>query len=116
MFPGNPENIRIFLKPGPTDMRKSINGLSALSQEGLQQDPFSGNLCIFCNRRRTIIKAIYWDRNGFCLWLKRLEEEKFPWPDSPEDCLEITREQFIWLLDGIDFFHVHKQLKYSRIM
>jgi len=115
MFPGNPEKFRVFLKPGHTDMRKSINGLSVISEENLKQNSLGGDLFVFCNRRRTILKILYWNKNGFCLWLKRLEKNKFPWPDSEDECLEITEEQLNWLLSGIDFFHMHKSLNYSRV-
>ncbi len=115
MFPGNPDSIRFFIKPGPTDLRKSINGLSMMAQDNLQQDPLSGNLFMFCNRRRNILKAVYWDRNGFCLWLKRLELERFPWPETSDEGMEITKEQFAWLLDGIDFFRAHKNLHFSSL-
>ena len=116
MFPGTPETPRVFLKPGATDMRKSINGLSALAQEAMGGDPFSGNLFVFCNRRRRILKILYWDRNGFCLWLKRLEEHKFKWPRTAEECEEITSEQLNWLLRGLDFRVAHERLVYSTVI
>lgn len=111
----NWEDVKIFIKPGPTDMRKQINGLTVLIQEELQHDPFTGNLYVFCNRNRRRLKIIYWDRNGFCMWLKRLEEEKFPWPKNADECGEITEKQFDMLLDGINFFTAHKTLHFSRV-
>jgi transposase len=71
MFPALPE-IKVLLAVGVTDMRKSINGLSILVAEQLELDPLSGHLFAFCNRKRDIVKILYWDRNGFCLWQKRL--------------------------------------------
>lgn len=65
--------VRVYLALGATDMRKSIDGLSILVSQHLQLDPFAGHLFGFCNRSRTIIKLLYWDRNGFCLWHKRLD-------------------------------------------
>jgi len=62
-----PANLRVFLAPGSTDMRKAINSLSILVEDTLRLDPFSGHLFVFCNLRRTILKILYWDRNGFCL-------------------------------------------------
>ena len=115
MFPGV-EDVRVFVKPGPTDMRKSINGLTVLVQEAMGEDPFSGGLFVFCNRRRNIIKIVYWDRNGFCLWFKKPEKSKFPWPRSEEDCLHITEEQLEWLLRGIDFWQEHTSLEYSLVI
>ena len=107
--------VRIFVKPGPTDMRKQINGLSIIIEEDLDMDPFEGNLFMFCNKKKRILKILYWDRNGFCLWLKRLEKDKFPWPMNRSETAEITREQLGMLLEGIDFWNVHKKLEYSKI-
>lgn len=109
----NWEGVRIFIKPGPTDMRKQINGLSVIVQEEMQQNPLSGHLYLFCSRNRRRLKIIYWDRNGFCLWLKRLEEDKFPWPMNDEECRELTSDQLEMLLGGINFFTAHKTLNYS---
>ena len=115
MFPGL-ENVRVFVRPGPTDMRKSIGGLSAIAQEAMAGDPFSGALFAFSNRRRNILKILYWDRNGFCLWMKRLEKGRFPWPAVAEDAVSINTEQFNWLLRGIDFWSEHVPLEYFRVV
>jgi len=112
---GDFRKVRVFLKPGPTDMRKAINGLSQLAEDFPDKDIFSGNLYIFCNRRRDQLKILYWDRNGFCLWQKRLESHKFPWPQTEAACQEITRTQLKWLLTGIDFFNAHKTLKFGEV-
>jgi len=114
MFPGVSDNVRVFIRPGPTDMRKSINGLSALAQGAMGGDPFNGSLFVFSNRRGRILKILYWDRNGFCLWMKKLGKERFPWPKSTEECLEITSEQLEWLLRGLDFRAAHDTLRFSR--
>jgi len=116
IFPGDMRNVRVFLRPGPTDMRKQINSLTALAQEEMRGAPGGGNLYAFCNRRRDLIKIVYWDRNGFCLWMKRLEKEKFRWPRTPEECMEITAEQLTWLLRGLDFRSAHGELRYSRVV
>jgi transposase len=105
--------VRIFIQTGPTDMRKQINGLAVLAEEAMNQDSLSGNLFIFCNRPRNRLKVLYWDRNGFCLWFKRLEQDKFPWPMNTEECREITDEELFMLLDGINFFNAHKKLNFS---
>ena len=68
---------RIFVRPGATDMRKQINGLVLLVQEQMQVNPFEPALCVFCNAQRRVLKAVYWDRTGFCLWMKRLESGRF---------------------------------------
>ena len=107
--------VRVFVKPGATDMRKQINGLSVIVAEQLQQDIFQGNLFLFCNKQRRILKVLYWEKNGFCLWLKRVERDKFPWPSSEGEAREITREQFGFLLQGIDFWNAHQKLDYQKV-
>jgi len=98
-----PLSTRVYLALGSTDMRKAINGLSILVESRLQLDPFSGHLFVFCNRRRNNLKILYWDRNGFCLWQKRLEKHAFRWPQTEKQILEIDRRQLIWLLEGLEF-------------
>jgi transposase len=115
MIFARPDRVRVFLRPGASDMRRAIQGLTLLTQEKLRQDPLSGNLFVFCNRRRDLVKLLYWDRNGFCLWMKRLERDRFPWPPSEAEALEITVEQLVWLLNGIDFRKAHRALKYSTV-
>lgn len=97
-----PSGLKVYLALGYTDMRKSVNGLSILVSEVLEKDPFCGHLFVFCNRRQTILKILYWDRNGFCLWYKRLEKEQFRWPVSVEKLKEIDHRELMWLLGGLD--------------
>ena len=66
----------VYLLTGATDMRKSVNGLSSLVNKAIKQDPFSGHLFAFCNKKKDLIKILYWDRNGFCIWYKRFEKHK----------------------------------------
>ena len=75
---------RVFLAVGSTDMRKSINGLSVLVERAMDLNPFNGDLFVFCNRRRNMIKILYWDKNGFALWHKRLEKHRFHWPTTTD--------------------------------
>lgn len=112
-----PSHTRIYLAPGATDMRKAINGLSILVQDRLELDPLSGHLFAFCNRRRDLVKILYWDRNGFCLWQKRLEKHRFPWPQTPQQLMELDCRQLGWLLEGLDIRQIraHRQLKYSQV-
>jgi transposase len=107
-------NTKVYLALGATDMRKSINGLSIIVEDNLELDPFSGHLFVFCNRRRNIIKLLYWDHNGFALWHKRLEEHFFRWPKSTGDAMEIDHRQLSWLLDGLEItqLRAHRELKY----
>jgi transposase len=109
-------SAKIYIRPGKTDFRKSINGLSILVQQLMKHDPFSGNYYVFCNRTKTMLKILYWDRNGFCLWHKRLEEDKFKWPRSEAEVKEMTREEFRWLLHGLDFFNAHKERRYASVV
>jgi transposase len=113
-----PSHTRVYLALGPTDMRKAINGLSILVESQLQMDPFSGHLFVFCNRRRQIIKILYWDRNGFALWQKRLEKHRFRWPQSEKQLLCIDAHQLGWLLQGLPFDQVraHKALDYTTLI
>ena len=89
-------NIQVYLALGNTDMRKAINSLSILVQEHLELDPLSGSFFVFSNRRRTMVKILYWQRNGFCLWQKRLENQRFKWPESRQEVLQIDQRQLQW--------------------
>jgi transposase len=109
----NSRGLRIFLRPGVTDLRKHINGLFIVVKEEMNQKPESGNLFLFCNRKRNLIKILYWDKNGFCLWLKKLEGLKFPWPKSGDESMELDRRKLLWLLQGVDFFNMHRELIYK---
>jgi transposase len=106
---------RVYLALGNTDMRKSINGLSIMVEQAMELNPFSGELFVFCNRRRNIIKILYWDRNGFCLWHKRLEKDRFKWPESEREVMAIDQSQLQWLLYGLDIAEAHGQLYYQAV-
>ena len=107
--------VRIFLRPGTTDMRKAINGLTVIVQETMKHDPFSGSVFLFCNRGRKLLKAVYWDRTGFWLSQKRLERDKFPWPQDKAEARELVFEELKMLLSGVDFFKAHKELFYKKV-
>ena len=109
-------NVKIFVRPGVTDMRKQINGLAIIAESVMKQRPFSGNVFLFCGRTRTVIKVLYWDLNGFCLWMKRLEKDRFPWPEDDIEAREIDRDQVLMLLRGIDFWREHRRLTYSTVL
>ncbi len=107
---------RIFVRPGATDMRKQINGLALIVEEQMKMSPFELTLYVFCNRQRRILKALYWDRTGFCLWMKRLEEHRFPWPRNADEAhRQIDESQLRLLLGGVDFWSAHQELKYTRV-
>jgi len=111
-----PINTRVYLSLGSTDMRKAINGLSIMVEDCLKLDPFSGHLFVFCNRRRNIIKILYWNRNGFCLWQKRLEKDRFKWPENEEEVFLISRKELSWLVAGLDITTAHPTLKYETLI
>lgn len=113
MLPIQPH--RVFLAVGATDMRKSINGLSIMVEQVMDLNPFSGDLFVFCNRKRNMIKILYWEHNGFCVWLKRLEAHRFTWPRTREEVISIGPKELEWLLSGLDYTHAHKQLQYSAV-
>lgn len=108
--------MKIFIRPGATDLRKQINGLATLVQTAMGKDPLSGNLFLFVNREKRLMKALYWDRSGFCLWMKRLERDRFPWPKSEEAAREIDVEQLRMELAGIDFWNAHQNLTYTAVI
>ncbi len=107
--------MRVFLRLGVTDMRKSINTLSLVVQEGMRMNPFAESLYVFCNRGRDIVKALYWERNGFCLWMKRLEKDRFRWPETAEEVMEVERTELEWLLNGLDITKAHESVKFSSV-
>jgi transposase len=114
MFP-DLSRTKIFVKPGATDLRKQTASLAVVVQNILCSNPFSGNLFLFCNRKRNLLKALYWDKNGFCLWQKRLEEETFPWPRDEAEAREISHRQLQLLLEGLDIWKAHKKLAYTQV-
>lgn len=112
-----PNNTQVYLALGNTDMRKSINTLSIVVQETMQLNPLSGNMFVFCNKNHSIIKILYWDKNGFCLWQKRLEKGKYFWPEKESDIYQTNFTHLRWLLDGLDINVVkgHMPLNYEII-
>ncbi len=117
MRPGN--DVEVYLCRDIVDMRKSINGLSILVEQTLGLDPFAAQLFVFCNRKRDKVKILYWERSGFVLWYKRLEKNRFPWPDERADAVvSMTGRELNWLLDGIDWFRLkpHASLSYESVL
>ncbi|MBT8354307.1 MAG: IS66 family insertion sequence element accessory protein TnpB [Desulfofustis sp.] len=114
MLNGSQTHAQVYIALGITDMRKSINGLSVIVEEELGLDLFTGNLFAFCNRNRDIVKILYWDLNGFCVWKKRLEKDTFRWPESEQEVMKISRSALNWLLHGLDLSQAHRCLPYRR--
>ena len=107
----------VYLHREPVDFRKAINGLSVIVEDALGLSPFSPALFVFCNKRRTQLKVLYWDETGFALWQKRLEKEKFKWPKRGDSAIHITHEQWLWLLRGFNFNDLtpHQKLSFSSV-
>lgn len=105
--------VRIWLYGAPTDMRKSFDGLSALVRTKLAEDPLSGQLFVFINRRRTQLKVLYFDRGGYCVWAKRLEQGRFhPLGAGEKRRLEWTELKLI--LEGIDLRSIRRFKRYQH--
>ncbi|MDR4127312.1 IS66 family insertion sequence element accessory protein TnpB [Yanghanlia caeni] len=110
---------QVYLCCVPVDFRKQIDGLAALVQGELALDVFGNALFVFVNRQRSRIKILYWHRNGFCLWQKRLEKERFAWPSpGPHTTVTLSPKELEWLLEGFDLWanYPHKTLNYQSVM
>lgn len=100
---GLPAGTRVWLACGVTDMRKGFDGLAALVQLKLAEDPFSGHLFVFRGRRGDRLKILWWDGDGLCLFAKRLERGRFVWPQAADGAVHVTHAQLAMLLEGIDW-------------
>ena len=98
-----PAQAKVWLAAGVTDMRKGFNGLSALAQTVLKEDPHSGHLFVFRGRRGDLLKVIWWDGQGACLFSKRLEKGRFVWPSPSSGKVSLSPAQLSMLLEGIDW-------------
>ena len=106
--------IRVHVYGRPVDMRKSYDGLYALTRQELRQDPLNGHLFVFINRRATQMKVLYWDRSGFCIWAKRLEQGRFL-----SNWNRVTTREMDWtglklLLEGIEAKVIKKRYRQAR--
>lgn len=111
-----PASVRVYLCTAPCDMRRSFDGLHALVIGTMQLDVFAGHLFVFSNRRRDRVKILYWDRDGFALWAKRLEEGTYamPFAESGEMRREISAQELGALLSGIDLSQAKRRKRYQR--
>lgn len=98
-----PAGTRIWIAAGVTDMRRGFDGLSAQVQTVLDQQPFSGHVFAFRGRRGDIVKLLWWDGDGLCLFSKRLERGRFIWPKAESGTVSLSRAQLSMLLEGIDW-------------
>ena len=100
---GLPANTRVWLAAGHTDMRRGFDGLAAVAQTALAADPFCGHLFVFRGRRGDIVKVLWYDGQGLCLFAKRLERGRFVWPRSDSGTVSLTPAQLSMRLEGIDW-------------
>ena len=108
--------VRVFLCTSPTDMRKGFDTLAVLVREGLGYDPLSGQLFLFVGKRRDRLKILYWDRDGYALWYKRLEQGTFRMPVArPETAsIELKASELAMLLEGIDLRSIKRRKRFQR--
>ena len=90
----------IYLACGYTDLRRGIDGLAQIVQQ-FSLDPFSNSLFLFCGRRRDRIKALHFEKDGFCLYYKRLDNGRFQWPRDSSEVRNLSRQEYRWLLEGL---------------
>ncbi|MFM8495667.1 MAG: IS66 family insertion sequence element accessory protein TnpB [Planctomycetia bacterium] len=100
---GLPAGTRIWLAAGVTDMRRGMDGLAALVQSALAENPFSGHVFLFRGRRGDLVKLLWWSGDGLCLFVKRLERGRFVWPQANEGAIHLSAAQLSMLLEGIDW-------------
>lgn len=109
-----PQAVKIYLCRKPADMRKSFDGLAAMTTEVIEEDPLSGHLFVFRNRRSDRVKILYWDRDGYAVWAKRLEEGTFRFPEDGEGGAVVTPTELAMMLGGVEVTRVHRHKRYSR--
>jgi transposase len=111
---GFPSTFRVFVAVGSTDLRRGFDGLAQIARDVLGQDPLAGHLFVFANGRRDRVKVLYWDGDGFALWMKRLERGTYRWPASTADHVEWTAVELATVLGGIDLKETRRRPRYTR--
>lgn len=113
-----PASVRVYLCLTACDMRKSFDSLAALVRSQMELDPLGGHLYVFWSRRKDRMKILYWDRDGFAIWAKRLEEGTYALPffASGEVRREITAQELAALLSGIDLNQAKRRKRYNRVV
>ena len=106
---------KAYVMKGFIDMRKQINGLAKIVQDAMPDGSFSGSYFMFMGKTRRTMKILYWDRSGFCLWQKRLEEERFPWPAAGEGLTPVVHYMLLLALEGADPWKAHRKLSYTYV-
>jgi transposase len=108
-----PSALRIFLATEPADMRQGFDGLSLLVRERIAENPLSGHLFVFRNKRRDRVKILSWDKDGFALWYKRLEKGTFRFPEAKDGRVEVTPAEMAAVLEGIDLSRARRLPRFS---
>ena len=110
-------HVAVYVCAQPVDFRKGMGSLAVLIDAQLQLDPLAEAVFVFSNRRATAIKVLYWERNGFVLWQKRLERDRFHWPRGDRATVSLSGQQLNWLLDGFDLsrWRPHAALEYAFV-
>lgn len=109
-----PPTVKIYLCRKPADMRRSFDGLAAMTAEVIEEDPLSGHLFVFRNRRSDRVKILYWDRDGYAVWAKRLEEGSFPFPEGGDGGVAISSTDLAMMLGGVKIDRTRQTKRYSR--
>jgi transposase len=111
-----PPSVRIYLAAGATDLRRSVDGLSALVRERLGLEPMSGHLFLFRNRRGDRLKILVWDRSGYWVLYKRLERGTFAWPEGESEVpLEMKSAELMLLLSGVEISHTRRRRWWEKV-
>ena len=110
-----PSGVRVWLATGHTDMRKGFDGLALLVQETLRRNPHSGNLFVFRARRGDLIKVLWHDGQGLCLFSKRLDQDKFQWPRVENGVIRLAAPQLMALIEGMDWTRVRAERRRQPI-
>ena len=108
-----PSAVKIYLCQQATDMRKSFDSLALMVQDVIKQDPLSGYLFVFRNKRGHSLKLLYWDRDGYAIWYKRLEKGTFNVPVNLPDDFQLEHHQYSMMLEGIDFTRIKRKTRFS---
>lgn len=107
---------RIFIRPGRTDMRKAISGLTILVEQEMHLNAFEKNIFLFCGISKRNLKALFWDKNGFCLLQKKLEQDRYVWPKNELQVQQLTHDDLDLLLQGFDIAARHKDLTFLSVI
>ncbi|KKK66888.1 hypothetical protein LCGC14_2959560 [marine sediment metagenome] len=107
-----PSAVKIYLCKQPTDMRRSFDGLAMMVQCIIRHDPLSGHVFVFRNKRGNMLKLLYWDRDGYAIWYKRLEKGTFSWPDHISDNALIDYRELSMMLEGITISPRRKKTRF----